>query len=226
MENLKLTSFPARRGAYSAERASQLSGVPKSTVYYWARESKLVVPSVSLERLKLWSFQDLVLLRFTAWLRTKGVSVQDARRMADAVRDNPIDLNVKASGGRAFVPTADPLAIVDWLNNQTALAGEVAKMLPEFRLQASEADQLGRRKLWGPNLIRPSAHTRINADVLGGEPFIVGSRIPTIVLFALKERNLTDKRIAELYEVDTKVAAEAVWLEASLRAGKKLPVAA
>jgi DNA-binding transcriptional MerR regulator len=36
-------------GAYSADRASALSGVPKSTIHYWSRH-ELLEPSVSSER--------------------------------------------------------------------------------------------------------------------------------------------------------------------------------
>lgn len=50
------------RGAYTAERAAALSGVPKSTVHNWARQD-ILVPSVSAERVKLWSYGDLMALR-------------------------------------------------------------------------------------------------------------------------------------------------------------------
>ena len=40
------------RGAYPAERAAALSGVTLSTVHWWARNDVLV-PSVSVERVKL-----------------------------------------------------------------------------------------------------------------------------------------------------------------------------
>ena len=56
------------RGAYTAERAAALSGVPKSTVHYWARQD-ILIPSVSAERVKLWSYGDLMALRTIYWLR-------------------------------------------------------------------------------------------------------------------------------------------------------------
>ena len=48
-------------GCYDATRAAALSGVPKSTVYDWARK-EIVVPSISPEREKLWSYADLMAL--------------------------------------------------------------------------------------------------------------------------------------------------------------------
>ncbi len=45
-----------------AVRRAALSGVPKSTVHYWSRQG-ILVPSVSPERVKLWSYGDLMALR-------------------------------------------------------------------------------------------------------------------------------------------------------------------
>jgi hypothetical protein len=56
------------RGAYTADRAAALSGVPRSTVHHWAR-SGLLVPSISPTRVKLWSYVDLMGLRAIYWLR-------------------------------------------------------------------------------------------------------------------------------------------------------------
>ena len=56
------------RGAYPARRAAALSGVPLSTVHFWARE-EILVPSVSARRVKLWSYPDLMGLRTIYWLR-------------------------------------------------------------------------------------------------------------------------------------------------------------
>jgi len=56
------------RGAYPADRAAALSGVPKSTARYWARK-EILVPSISDVRIKLWSYSDLMSLRTIAWLR-------------------------------------------------------------------------------------------------------------------------------------------------------------
>lgn len=223
---LHLASIPARRGVYTAERAAQLSGVPKTTVYYWARTSRLVIPSISPDRVKLWSYQDLVLLRFTAWLRKNRVSVEDVREVLERLRHEPPNLTVRTGGRRVFLPSDHGNYIFDLLNNQTALAGQVADMLPEFELQSSEVPELGRKRLWGPNLVSPSIHTRIHPDVLVGEPYLERSRIPTSALFALTERSLGYERIAELYGLDLPFVQEAIWLESSMRAGRRLPLAA
>jgi hypothetical protein len=58
--------------AYTADRAAALAGVPQSTLHYWAREG-ILTPSVSSERVKLWSFADLMALRAVEWLRRKKI---------------------------------------------------------------------------------------------------------------------------------------------------------
>src|SRR5947209_1603727 len=61
------------RGAYAADRAAALSGVPRSTVHYWSRHDVLI-PSVSPVKVKLWSYTDLMGLRTIYWLRQRKVT--------------------------------------------------------------------------------------------------------------------------------------------------------
>jgi phage terminase Nu1 subunit (DNA packaging protein) len=58
----------ASDGCYEAARAAALSGVSKTTVYWWARQG-IVLLSVSPVREKLWSYSDLMALRVVSWLR-------------------------------------------------------------------------------------------------------------------------------------------------------------
>src|SRR5437870_8104917 len=62
------------RGVYPAPRAAALSGVPLSTVHYWARKG-ILVPSVSPTRIKLWSYVDLMGLRTIYWLRQTKMAI-------------------------------------------------------------------------------------------------------------------------------------------------------
>lgn len=50
------------RGAYTAKRAAALSGVPKSTLHWWARE-RVLIPSASASKQRSWSFAELMALR-------------------------------------------------------------------------------------------------------------------------------------------------------------------
>src|SRR4051794_16328897 len=58
------------QGAYTADRAAALSGVPKSTIHWWARND-ILIPKVSSTKVKLWSYGDLMSLRVIYWLRRK-----------------------------------------------------------------------------------------------------------------------------------------------------------
>src|SRR5258706_565455 len=59
--------------AYNADRTGALAGVPKWTVHYWAG-GEILIPGVSRERVKLWSFTDLMALRMIDWLRRDKTS--------------------------------------------------------------------------------------------------------------------------------------------------------
>src|SRR5258708_7073118 len=97
-------------GAYSADRAAALSGVPRSTVYHWARQGHLV-PSVSQSPL-LWSYTDLLALRTLYWLRqpkkafdreVPATSMAKIRRALKELQRLNLDLFEE---GRPFVAVA------------------------------------------------------------------------------------------------------------------------
>jgi uncharacterized protein (DUF433 family) len=75
-------------GAYTADRAAALSGVPKSTIHWWARHDVLV-PTVSATKIMLWSYADLMGLRVIYWLRqrkTTTLGVEVPRTSMPAIR--------------------------------------------------------------------------------------------------------------------------------------------
>lgn len=103
----------ASDGCYEAERAAALSGVPKTTIYWWARHS-IVMPSVSPTREKLWSYADLMALRIVSWLRhvkpgdlpaSPMPRVRDALALLD---QNGLDLWSPARG--THMPTASAMS--------------------------------------------------------------------------------------------------------------------
>src|ERR1035437_8112356 len=78
----------APRGTYTADRAAALSGVPLSTVRWWANH-EILVPSVSQTRVMLWSYADLMQLRIIHWLRKPKVG-KDERREIPASTMNAV----------------------------------------------------------------------------------------------------------------------------------------
>jgi uncharacterized protein (DUF433 family) len=213
------------RGQYTAQRASQLAGVPLSTLYYWVRES-LLVPDYTGRPMQ-WSYRDLVFVRLFTFLRSRNHPPNAVSRYVDQVRDAVSsghgDLR-KVHAGRRLVLLGDEA--FDRLTGAGFLP-LLIEYLDAFSLVAPlTVPELGRSRVWGPNLVRPSQHTEIWPWVMSGDPVIRRSRLPTASLFALnQERGLPPVEIVELYRGTLTVDAvsDAINLEKRLR---RLPVAA
>jgi uncharacterized protein (DUF433 family) len=212
------------RGAYTADRAAALSGVPRSTVHYWAR-NEILVPSVSAMRVKLWSYSDLLGLRTIYWLRRSKeapdghdvlASTMPAVRHALAALQE-LDLELWPEEGR-------PSVVVDRSGNifirenadahqtpagQRVLDAEMLNLVEPFSTEHAQ----------GPNLQAPRPNLRIVPGKLSGSPHIVQTRIETIAVAALSERGLEPDLIRSLYPTVAPIAiTEALDLERQLAA--------
>lgn len=205
--------FP--RGRYEASRASQLSGLPERTVYDWAH-NRILVPDSPRARPIRWSYRDLVYLRLLARLRSLGMRRDMASARVSLVRraaaGGDVD-EVRLTNRGLFLPgeTHDRLS-------GEAVFEDLVELTERFDLlEPVEGVSTGR--LWGPNLIKPSDHTFISPWVLGGEPCIDGSRVPTASVLALVEmRGLSTDDVLVLYpQLTSAGVAEAVSLERRLR---------
>jgi uncharacterized protein (DUF433 family) len=208
-------------GAYTADRAAALSGVPKSTIHYWAR-SEVLVPSVSPERVKLWSYSDLLGLRFIYWLRRPKVAeggwgiprtsmptVRRALRLLHA-----LDLDLFEEGRPTVLVDGTGHVIVDppgesprTLEGQLVLRDVIDLIAP---FTADEG-------LRGPDLARPSQFVRIVPRKLAGAPHIVETRVETQALHTLEVRGFSHDRIARLYP-----ALDPAAIEDALRVERQL----
>jgi len=225
-----IDALPAR-GVYSAHRASALAGVPTSTVYEWARK-KIVVPSISPERVKLWSWADLVALRAIYWLRHPATDVRHATSMmrvrqviaevesaavhiGQAIGEHTLELHADRSG-MVYVERDGVLVEAGHHFNQRVAGELVIDLLQKFRCDA---------EIVGPNLMKPRPELRIIPGKLSGEPHVLGTRIETRVLAALRGRGLEADAIVELYPGLTRDAVDqSIDLERQL--DKNLAVAA
>jgi len=214
------------RGAYSADRASALSGVPLSTLHYWARH-EVLSPSISPERVKLWSYPDLMGLRTIYWLRqTKKVnegaavpatSMPAVRRALRALKELDLELWTEERGPSVAVSRSGEVFfnVPDYVGNvagQRALDAELLDLIAPFVTEQGAA----------PDLYAPRPSLRIIPGKLSGSPHIVKTRIETVALAALEDRGLAESKIASLYPVAPPPAiAEALDLEHQLRASLK-----
>jgi hypothetical protein len=93
------------RGRYAADRASQLAGVPRSTIYDWNRNA-ILVPDFAHARPMEWSYRDLVFLRLTAWLRIQGMPrpfvANRVRFLRERLNSAIDDATIVRSDGRVF----------------------------------------------------------------------------------------------------------------------------
>lgn len=220
-------AFRVPRGRYSYDRASQLSGVPTRTLHHWARTG-FMVPDFSDLMPKMWSYRDLVFLRLAAWLRTMRMPPAKVAALVNDVQfrlEDPHDETriVKSDGRVAMLGEL----LEDWFTGQTIIKDVAPRLLDEFDLLAPiDVGDLGRKRLWGPNLLFPTSRTSIAPWVMGGEPVLKNSRIATGSLYALhQERGLDVEAIARLYPgTEPESVRDAIRLEDHLR--RHLPLAA
>lgn len=212
------------RGSYTADRAAALSGVPRSTVHDWARK-EVLVPSVSEERTKLWSYADLMGLRLVYWLRhpkpdrpgreAPAVPMSRVREALERLRElehelwspgGPPSLGVDRAGRIVLDPANSP----EYPSGQTIVgrANEVIDLvLPFVTLEGTK----------GPDLKKPRPLLRIVPGKVGGEPHVVRSRVETRTLAALARRDMGPDNIAVLYPSLNKAAiSQAIDLEQQL----------
>jgi uncharacterized protein (DUF433 family)/DNA-binding transcriptional MerR regulator len=213
----------ASEGCYEAGRAAALSGVPKSTLYYWARTG-VVVPSVSPVREKLWSYADLMALRIVTWLRhpkpegdrrlpaspmrqVRTALAELDRRGLDLWSDGSVERSPLVVDRAGRVHIRHDGEITD-LQGQLVMSPELLDVLGPF------PDAGGA----GPDLVAPRPHLRIVPARVAGEPHVAGSRVTTLTLAALAARGLTAAEVGALYDLDEDVVSEALELERQLGA--------
>lgn len=200
-------------GCYSAARAAALSGVPKSTVYDWARKG-VVVPSVSPVHEKLWSFQDLLVLRAVHWLR----------RRKDEVPASPMP-QVRAALEQTVMdgrnPWTDPsIRITVDLTGRIFVeaSGEPRDVHGQSTWEFTERLDLLGAFDHSSHLVSPTEHIAIRPSRLSGEPHLRDTRITTLDLAALAADGYENGQIAELYELSVERVEEAIQYEERLAA--------
>jgi uncharacterized protein (DUF433 family) len=217
-------------GAYTADRAAALSGVPKSTLYSWAR-SDILVPSVSPTKVRLWSHSDLLALRVIYWLRQKktaetGVEIPSSSLPAvrralrelghlaiPLLRDDRPSVLVDTKGQIHI----DATAHVTTVGGQLVAPDTLDLIAPFTTLEGGT----------GPDLLRPRPQLRIVPGKLGGSPHVEHTRLETLALASLSADGLTTEQIRDLYPyVENAQILEALDLEAQLARNLTLVAAA
>ncbi len=207
-------------GAYTAERAAALSGVPKSTIHWWARHDVLV-PSVSAKKVMLWSYADLMGLRVIYWLRQRKItklgveipptSMPAVRRALKELR--ALDVSIWDRGRPSLRVDAHGKILVSGPTAIHDLKGQVvSEELLDLIAPFTTAE--GTR---GPDLVAPRAELRIVPGKLSGSPHVAHTRLETRALAALARDGFDVTRIQQLYPyVSTGQIDQALDLERQL----------
>lgn len=213
-------SLPRTSASYPADRAAALAGIPRSTLYYWARTG-LVPPSVSYQRIKRWSYADLLVLRLVDWLRRDkppGDEDRDlprasmaqirgelarAEELGERLMDTGFSVEVDPAGRLHFGTVAEKWIELGGGRRQYE-AGALDLVRPfEFHVGVI-----------GPDLVRPGETLRIVPGKLSGEPHVEATRIQTQTIGALEARGLDPATILELYpDLGERNVAAAITLE-------------
>ncbi|HEY6550647.1 MAG TPA: DUF433 domain-containing protein [Solirubrobacterales bacterium] len=210
------------RGAYPADRAAALSGVPRSTVHYWARQ-EILVPSVSPEKLKLWSYPDLMGLRIIYWLRhvKTGHDGQEVPAstmpMVKAILGQLAELDLalwsEDHGPRVRVDLAGKILVTGAPHPEDASGQAVLAGSGELDVLEPFPTKQGK----GPHLVHPRPMLRIVPGKLGGSPHVVHTRLESRALGALAQRGMDTAKIYKLYPRFSKAAIrQAIDLEDQL----------
>jgi uncharacterized protein (DUF433 family) len=172
-------------------------------VHYWARK-EIVVPSVSRERVKLWSYADLFALRTVYWLRQKktdaaghdvpATAMRQVRRALAQLRE--LDVGLFHDGRPAVLVKLDGEVLV-------RPPGEAPRRLDGQLVSDELLDVIApfetRERTHGVDLQRPSTFVCILPRRLSGSPHVVGTRIDTQGLAALQRRGFDPSGIVRLY---------------------------
>lgn len=210
-------------GCYEAQRAAALSGVPVSTVYLWARQ-EIVEPSVSRQRVKLWSYADLMALRVVYWLRhpkrsqNRRIAASPMPRVREALAElERLGLDIwDDRSGESDSPLHVDASGKIWVQENGVVATRGQQGIGDF-LDLLGPFSVG--QLRGPDLLRPRPSLRIIPGKLSGEPHLAGSRITTQAAAALYQHIPDVEQIAGLYAgFDIGMFEEAIQFEHSLAA--------
>jgi uncharacterized protein (DUF433 family)/DNA-binding transcriptional MerR regulator len=189
-----------RRGVYASDRAAALSGVPKSTLYYWARND-VWTASLSGGRPKLWTYSDLLALRVIYWLRhdrpeATRSRMTEVRRMLQALDGAGERLGapgvriLAAPNGQITIETGNVLWSPLVGGHRQVTHDGLLDVLAEFPTNEGTI---------GPNLVEPRPSLRIIPGKLAGEPHVAGTRIPSRSIAALADDGLATEQIGRLY---------------------------
>lgn len=203
------------RGVYNARRAAALSGVPQSTLHYWARTG-IYTPSIAPgPRDRLWSWGDLLALRALDWFRREkggeGLPRGGMLQLRRALHELDRERLSREDLGRIVAVSRDGSLFLH-------IAETDVRATPERQAGMPGVLELVRPYHCAPHLLEPRPLLRIRPGKLHGEPHVSETRIPTATLFELAQLGYAIPAIHEMYPAASIAAiGEAIEFEQSLQ---------
>ncbi len=195
--------MPTSRGFYTATQVARLAKIPARTLYDWQARG-IIVPSLQIEDagkvIEGYSYADLTIARMIRALREKRIDFKSASLAFHHMyeRLGPpsggwSDSTVYFVGKQVFADLSD-----EWSVTTATLGGQRI----ETRLFGDFFEELRLSELRaGGSILVPVEFqdaVDIDPDVMGGEPVVRGTRVPTSLLFALNKR-MSVGQIAKMY---------------------------
>ena len=200
------------QGFYSSSQVSRLAGVPIATLYEW-RKRGIIRPSLQLLQGGLvadegYSYADVTLIRVLRSLRERRLTFDSAgkalRHMYERLGPPSrgwANERVYVVGNRIYVDRPDEWGATDATELgqkvETVLFGDLFEELRELDEGAS---------ILVPPQFRK--YVQINPEVMGGEPVVRDTRLPTSVLRTMLRKYKSVGRLASLYRPIAKEAIE------------------
>jgi len=191
------------QGFYSTAQVSRLARIPISTLYEWRRRG-IMRPSLQLIEGGLvadegYSYADLTLARIIKALRDKhldfDLAAKALRHMYERLGPPArgwANEKVYLVGNRIYVDRPDPWAVTDATElGQKVMGVLFGDLFDELR----EADE--EASIIVPPQFRK--YVQVKPEIMGGEPVIRDTRIPTATLVVLLAEYETVERLTMLY---------------------------
>lgn len=200
------------QGFYSTAQVSRLARVPLRTLYDW-KARKIITPSVVMKDndqvvLDGYSYADLTIIKILRALRedqidlsSAGIALRHLWERLGPPSHGWADAHVYLVDNHIYAEKSD-----QWETTAATQFGQKVetRVFGDFFQELKEQEEEG--DILVPKDFR--AFVEINPKVMGGQPVVRGTRLPTSILVTLKEKGKSISDLARLYNPIPGIAIE------------------
>ena len=191
------------QGFYSTSQVSRLARVPRSTLYAW-RAKNILQPSVQILSGDQavdegYSYADLTIIKLMRALRADKLDLRSVgialRHLFDRLgppHQGWHDAHVYIMGNKVFAELPD-----EWETTAATQFGQKVETRVFGELFPILREQEGKGSILVPAEF--SQYVEINPGIMGGQPVVKDTRVPTAVLATLADKGRSLSELANLY---------------------------